>query len=144
MSRKKKIHRQQRRRLQRQKRDSQAENIVFDTAAVFTCATETAQDFVHQCESRIEDVEIDLTFTDLAKEIWAAHPARAKSLTDALIALAAEQQRYLALLEEFCDRFDALAADQALAHQHLDPVEPYRDLVRRRLFPDNPSDLVGS
>jgi hypothetical protein len=121
---------------QRKRQQRLQADVVQDTAAVFTCSTEIADDFAAQCESRREELEIDLAFNQVACEIWAGRLGRSQDLADALSALAAERQRHLDAIAELGRRLAALAADEALAHQHLDPVEEYRELVRQRLFPD--------
>ncbi len=118
----------------KQPEDARAD-VVADTAAVFTCSKEIADDFAYQCHSRAEDLEMDLDFTRVALDIWHDQPGQGSALTDLLTALAAERERHLAAILELGRRFDALAAQDI--HEHLDPAEKYRDYVRQRLFPDS-------
>jgi hypothetical protein len=121
------------RRKRQQKRASDNSDVIQDTAAVFTCFHETARDFAYQCESGSDDLEIDLAFNSLAYEIWQDHP-RARALAVALADFIAERRRHLEALADLGRRFDALAQQEL--HEHLDPPEKYRALVRDRLFPD--------
>lgn len=113
-------------------------DVIFDTAAVFTCAHEISEDFAGQCEQVQNEVEADLKFTALACEIWANRSGLAKQLTDTLADFAAERARHAAVLAALEKRFGALGADASF-DEHLDPVEPYRELVRQRIFPDHPT-----
>jgi hypothetical protein len=115
------------------KRLSDEDALVQDTAGVFTCVTKTAEDFAYQCDSACDDLEGDLVYNRLAHEIWSGHPDRAPALIEALAELAAERQRHLDALTALGQRFDQLAADDR--HDHLEPLQTYQELVRRRLFP---------
>jgi len=125
---------QRRRRHQReaQRRD----DVVHDTAARFTCAAETADDFAYQCAHALEELDIDLLFHRLALEIWNEPPGRARELVAALEELLAERLRYREALQRIGQRLQSLADDPSF-HIHLDPPEGYRELVRRRVFPDS-------
>ena len=115
------------------------EDLVKDTAGIFTCDVETANDFCDQCETRLQDLECDLAYNDLAHEIWAPESSRVGDLVAALAELAAERRRHESALADLLARFVALAADKP--HVHLDPPEKYRDLVRARIFakPSSPA-----
>ena len=122
---------------QRQKRQAQQqEDVVQDTAARFTCAAETADDFAYQCAHAQEALDIDLLFNRLALEIWKEHPAHAEALVAALEELLAERLRHRQTLQRLEQRLQGLADDPSF-HIHLEPIEPYRELVRSRVFPQS-------
>ncbi|HEX7116092.1 MAG TPA: hypothetical protein VF193_13250 [Steroidobacter sp.] len=126
------------RRQQAQSEAQQQKAVVEDTAARFTCAAETADDFAYHCTHAIEELDLDLLVHRLALEIWREHPDRAPALLEALEELLTERLRHRAMLERIGQRLQNLADDPAF-HIHLEPVEPYRDLVRSRLFPQPPT-----
>jgi hypothetical protein len=116
----------------KQQQEQKMDDVVQDTAARFTCSTETADDFAFHCHDRAADLDLDLTFARLAYEIWQDKPQ--PSLVAALADLVAEEQRHHDALVELGRRFDALVSEQG--HHHLDPPESYRPLIRQRLRPD--------
>jgi hypothetical protein len=125
--------------LRQQARKAQAANdVIQDTAAVFTCSKETAADFASQCERALDDLDVDLRFNQVAHELWAGRPGRAQELAAALAAFAQERERHIAALRQVQEQLQALVADESY-HEHLDPPEAYRDFVRQRLFPDSAS-----
>jgi len=113
-------------------KEPREDDVVRDTAAVFTCSSKTAADFAAQCNSQREDLACDIVFNRLAHEIWIGRPGRAEELAAALEELLAERERHEAKLAELGRRFGALAAEDL--HEHLDPPEAYSDLVRQRVF----------
>ena len=137
-SRKKNPSRSEQRRRREQRQVDDEKNIIIDTAATFTCSVHTAEDFAFQCERVREDVQIDVDFNRLAHEFWAEHTeGPGKELADALAAFLAERERFAAAVAALKPHFDRLAVEEG-EHQHLDPVERYRELVRLKLFPDHP------
>ena len=135
-------HPQQRRRREQREAERQ-NNVVQDTAARFTCAAETADDFAYQCTHAQEELDLDLLVHRLALEIWREHPDRAPALLTALEELLAERLRHRAALERIGHHLQALADDPA-SHIHLEPLERYRKLVRNRLFPEPPANSSAS
>jgi len=122
------------RRKDEQTEEVRYEDVVVDTAGQFTCSTKIADDFAYQARSRIEDLESDLAFNRVAVEIWKDRPGRAAVLAEALAAFLAERERYYEALVQLRDRFEVLARDESFQHEHLEPVEPFQDLIRRRVF----------
>lgn len=120
----------------RKRRAPQQDDVVLDTAARFTCAAETADDFAYQCVHAREALDIDLLFNRLALEIWNERPARAQALVTALDELLAERLRHRQALQRLEQRLQSLADDPDF-HIHLQPIEPYRELVRSRVFPQS-------
>jgi hypothetical protein len=116
------------------------DDLIVDTAATFTCSFETAHDFACQCSRTIDELETDVVFNRLAYEIWSGHPERMPELTAALADCLAERERHLTQLHQLEERFNAIATTDV--HNHLEPIEDYRKLVRERIFPDvtPPSD----
>lgn len=114
------------------------DDIIQDTAACFTCSRQIAEDFVAQCDSRLEDLEADIAFNRAAHKMWAGRPGRAEDLAQTLAAFVTEREREAAALTALRQRFAALATDE-LFHEHLDPVEQWRDFLRTTILPDPPS-----
>jgi len=131
------------RRQREQHEVAQQNNVVQDTAARFTCAAETADDFAYQCTRAQQELDLDLIVQRLALEIWREHPDRAPALLDAFEDLLAERLRHREMLERIGQRLQTLADDPAF-HIHLDSLEKYRDLVRSRLFPRPPAKSPSS
>ena len=137
MARNKSKHRREEKRFRRQQRDRQREeqdNVVLDSAATLTCAAETAADFADQCAHQEEELQLDLSFLNLALEIWGERPQPAtQPLLNALQELLQERQRHMQALNAIRAQLERLAEDPSL-HIHLDPIERYQQLVRDRLF----------
>jgi hypothetical protein len=108
------------------------DEIAEDTAAIFTCSDKIAADFATACRKALEDLETDLQFARLGLEMWRGRAGCAQALAEALSATLAEHERRREALVALCARFDALAADRSW-HEHLDPAETWRELVRERL-----------
>jgi len=130
-----KQHNRRARKTQQLQRQS---DVVHDTAARFTCAAETADDFAYQCTHALEELDINLLFNRLALEIWNEPPERAEPLVTALQELLAERLRHRDTLQRLGQRLQSLADDPAL-HIHLEPLDAYRELVRNRVFPEPPA-----
>ncbi len=128
----------------REQREAQRQNdVVHDTAARFTCAAKTADDFAYQCTHAQHELDLDLLVHRLALDIWREHPHRAPALLAALEELWTERLRHRERLEQLGQRLQTLADDPDL-HVHLEPLETYRELVRSRLFPKPPPDSSSS
>lgn len=134
---KKRIQKARNKRRQEQERPSW-DVVIQDTAACFTCSRQIAKDFVDQCDSRLEDLEADIAFNRAAHTMWAGRPGRARDLAETLAEFVTEREREAAALTALRQRFAALAADE-LFHEHLDPVEQWRDFLRSTILPDRPS-----
>jgi hypothetical protein len=112
----------------------QLENdVVEHSAAVLTCATEAAEEFVGMCGRSLEKLEDDLPYLRLALEIWAEHPELAQPLRHSLEELLQVLTGQCNSLKAIKQELERLAVDPA-PHVHLDPVERYHQLVRARLF----------
>jgi hypothetical protein len=137
MARNKGKHRREEKRFQRQQRDKQRQeqdNVVLDSAATLTCAAKTAADFAGQCADQGEELQLDLSFLNLALEIWGERPQPStQPLLSALQELLQERQRHMHALKALGAQLEQLAEDPSL-HIHLDPIERYQQLVRDRLF----------
>jgi hypothetical protein len=132
MSRKPKLSRTEKdRRKQARERQEQAA-LVQDTINCFGCSVETADDMAHQCESRLADIDVDLTFADLAHHVWAGRPGHGVLLDPLLAELVAEQERHAAAMAALALRFRAVA--ESAQHQHLDDDAIDPDYVRTMLF----------
>ena len=128
---KKKPNRAERQKRQENRAKTETEDLVYDTAGVFTCAFELANDFAWQCDNNIEDLESDTLFNQIAIEIWRDHTGPMKELPQVLTDLLAERDRHRAALSDLEVRFKTLA--DMNHHEHLEPIETYRQLVRERL-----------
>ena len=137
MARNKGKHRREEKRFRRQQRDRQRQeqdNVVLDSAATLTCAAKTAADFAGQCADQGEELQLDLSFLNLALEIWGERPQPStQPLLSALQELLQERQRHMHALKALGAQLEQLAEDPSL-HIHLDPIERYQQLVRDRLF----------
>lgn len=145
MSRAKKSTKDRRRR-QREKEASRAqqlEDVIADTAATFTCAAKTGSDFFNTCDRRLEAVDFDLTYGELANDIWRGRQGPERAIADALGEFVAELHRHMRALEAFAARFRDIADDEGM-HIHLEPIETYRGIVRAHLAPptDPPTGLA--
>jgi hypothetical protein len=109
------------------------DDVVEHSAAVLSCATEAADEFVGVCERSLETLEDDLAYLRLGLEIWAEHPQLARPLRVALQELLQVLTAHCKSLTDIKQELERLAADPA-PHIHLDPVERYHQLVRERLF----------
>jgi hypothetical protein len=127
-------------RSRREQQQQQQDDVVQHSAATLTCAAETAGDFGDQCAHDQEELALDLPFLRLALEIWREHPAPTQPLVAALEELLSERVRYQQALERIGQQLQHLAADPSL-HIHLEPLDGYRELVRKRLFPQ-PSETT--
>ena len=143
MARNKSKHRREDKRFRRQQRAKQRQeqdNVVLGSAATLTCAAETAAAFAGQCAQPEEELQLDLSFLQLAVEIWGEQPQpHTQPLLRALEDLLQERQRHMHALKALAARLGQLAEDPSL-HIHLDPIERYQQLVRERLFssPETP------
>lgn len=121
---------------QRDERTQLLDEVAQDTAARFTCSTEIADDFAAQCASDLDELESALAFNRVAVEMWTGQRGRAEDLAAALVDLLQERRRHFHAVLAIADRFNEICQDEAF-HQHLEPIEHYRDFVRRRLFDPN-------
>jgi hypothetical protein len=123
------------RRQQRHRQRQEQDNVVLDSAAILTCAAETAADFAGQCADQEEELQLDLSFLNLALQIWGERPdASTQPLLHVLQELLHERQRHMQALATLATQLKRLAEDPSL-HIHLDPIERYQQLVRDQLFP---------
>lgn len=120
--------------LSEKERRKQDDDLVQDTAAVFTCLTEIAEDFAYQCDDQSQNLEADIAFNKLALEMWRERKGPAEELVAILDALVDARERQRKILIELGKRFTALAAVDKKHQEHLGPPEAYRDLIRRRIL----------
>jgi hypothetical protein len=116
----------------------QDDDVVEHSAAVLTCATDAADEFVEVCEHYLEDLEVDLPYLRVALEIWAEHPELAQSLRNTLGELLQALSGHCQALKDIRQTLVRLAADPG-PPTHLEPLERYRRLIRERLFPATPA-----
>jgi hypothetical protein len=133
MSRKKKLSQGERRRFRRQ-RELDEEALIQDTAGLYACFFEAARTHVDLCKIRLEELDTATLFNRLAQEFWQNRPGRAAILHQALTDLLAEHLRYEDAIAKLEARFAALTDPEV--HDHLAPIEEYRELTRRRLYPE--------
>jgi len=141
MSRGKQLTKAEKRRRRGQSPQTSAETfdaLIRDTARVFTCALETAEDCATECERRRGDVDADLAYRRLAHDLWRERPGHVQTLAAAMADLITENERHRHAITALGRRFDTLAAQEDL-HEHLDSPEHYYDLVRTRLFETPPA-----
>jgi hypothetical protein len=112
------------------------DELARDTARVFTCLTETAADSATECERRLLDVDSDLNYRRVPLEIWRERTGPGQALASAMAALIAENERHRQVIAELFQRFEGIASQGI--HEHIAEPETYFELVRTRLFPDDP------
>jgi hypothetical protein len=141
MARKHRLSKAARERRREQHEKEHHDLIVRDTVASLRCPADTAADMKNHCHRRLQDIDVDLTFAELAQEVWRERPGHEElaSLIDALIA---EQHRHAKVMETLTPRFVALATADHEHHTDLEAgqVDPAR--VRYILF-TLPEDRAG-
>lgn len=126
----------QRRKAQQQERDRLEE--ITGLTAYLTCLDSLARQVADDCEIHVENLAFDLATSRLAAEFWTDHPA-AQDVVAMLTELETEHQRHCDALTALSDRLQSfLQTAGPLAHVHLRPTEPYRQLVETRLYPPTP------
>jgi hypothetical protein len=114
------------------------DDVAQDHAAVLTCSSKAAAEFIVIGEHYLKDLELDIPYLQVALEIWAEHPELAKPLRGSLEELLQALITHCQALKEINKKFERLAADPG-PHIHLDPVERYRRLISERLFSASPA-----
>lgn len=114
------------------------EEIIHQRAAIYRCPNSLADDFSLGCETLREDTAIEIDYVRVALEIWSGRTGRLADLAGALADLLTEHRRHDVALAALRDRFDAVAGEEAVPHEHIDPVEPIQDLLRAWVFYDPP------
>jgi hypothetical protein len=132
-----KPNKSQRQAAERRKQEQAASQIVAEireTAERFTCTSEVALTFAEQCAERLDETAYDLEQSRVALEIWAAARTsdNVKKVVELLSELAAEHERHLRTMASLGARLDEYAARDI--HEHLEPIQPFAELVYRRLF----------
>ncbi len=89
--------------------------------------------------SALKTLETDVEFNQVAVEMWSGRPGRAAELAEVLGALLQERRRQREVLSELHQRLESLAADDDF-HEHLDPVEQWKQFVHQRLFETPPQE----
>jgi hypothetical protein len=123
----------------RRQREAQRQNdVIQHTAAILTCAAQTAGELTEVCAHATEELVVELPFSHLALELWRAQPQAPPALLAAIQSLLAEQLRHQEALQRIAQQLRTLADDPSF-HIHLGSPETYRELVRSRLFPTPPA-----
>lgn len=138
-----KLSKTERQHRRKQRDDNELDELVDEMTGHFTCSYELAKDFAVQCEERQSGLDYDVAAARLAREFWSGQPGpRAQQVLALLAEFEAAAQRHFDLLADLSRRFDACADDHGHEdHEHLEPVDAYRERLRQRLFPDPaPSD----
>lgn len=105
------------------------EDAIRDTAAVFTCAHEMAEDCATECERRLGEIDLDLDYRRVAHDIWVGRTGRVEPLIAAMAELIAENQRHQKVMTGLFERFEALGKLDDF-HVHIDTPDKYLDIVR--------------
>lgn len=105
------------------------EDAIRETAAVFTCAHEMAEDCATECERRLDEIDLDLEYRRVAHGIWAGRTGRVQPLIAAMAELITENERHQKVMAELFQRFEALGALDDF-HEHIETPEKYLDIVR--------------
>jgi hypothetical protein len=104
--------------------------LVEDTVARVGCTVNTAEDMSAQCENRLEDIDVDLTFAWLAHDVWRDRTAGA-DLVKLIEELLAEQRRHGAAMHSLNERFLELCDRE---HEHIGDGEIDSAWVRKQIF----------
>jgi hypothetical protein len=115
----------------------QLDELARDTARAFTCSTETAEDCATECERRLSDVDADLNYRRVPHEIWRERGGSDEALACAMAELIVENERHRTIIAELFQRFEDIAAQKT--HEHIAEPDTYFQLVRTKLFPDDPA-----
>lgn len=113
------------------------DDLARDTARVFTSSYETAEDCATECERRLLDVDVDLNYRRVPHEMWRERTGPAQSLAAAMADLILENERHRQVIAELFQRFEGIAAQTM--HENIPEPDSYFELVRTRLFPDDPA-----
>ena len=113
------------------------DDVAQDNAAVLTCSSKAATEFIVIGEHYLKDLELDIPYLQVALEIWAEHPELAQPLRSTLEELLQALITHCQTLKDINEKFEQLAADPG-PHIHLDPVERYQRLIKERLFSPSP------
>lgn len=114
------------------------DDVAQDNAAVLTCSSKAATEFIVIGEHYLKDLELDIPYLQVALEIWAEHPELAQPLRRTLEELLQAFITHCQTLKDINKKFELLAADPG-PHIHLDPVERYQQLLKERLFSPSPA-----
>ncbi|MEY4577321.1 MAG: hypothetical protein RL701_2024 [Pseudomonadota bacterium] len=112
------------------------DDLARKAARVFASSYETADDCAAECERRLLDVDTDLHCRRVPHEMWRERTGPGQPLAAAMADLIVENERHRQVLAELFQRFQAFVAQTA--HETLAESESNFELVRTRLFPDNP------
>jgi len=113
------------------------DDVAQEHAAVLTCSTKAAAEFIVIGEHYLKDLELDIPYLQVALEIWAEHPDLAQPLRSTLEELLQAMITHCQALKDINEKFERLAADPG-PHIHLDQVDRYRRLLNDRLFSASP------
>ena len=102
--------------------------LIDETTRIFSCFTEITHDFLHQCANAAQDVASDIDYNRLAIQMWTGGPGRASDLVEVLTDFLALRERHQTALASLRPRLAALLSTPA--HDHLDDVDRWRDLIR--------------
>jgi hypothetical protein len=128
----KKLSRSERQKRKEIRAKQESEELVELTAQTFTCAHEIAIDFAFQCRDQIIDLDGEIIFNEIALEIWnQQHSPSTTSLVKVMKDLLTERDRYRKKLSELETQFNQII--ELNLHEHLEPIDPYIELVRARL-----------
>ena len=120
------------------------DKVVDNTTAAFTSSHGVARDFLLYCYEELERMDMNLEFGQVAHEIWAGRPGPGPATVAAIAQYIAACQRHRDGLLALRPRFATLLEDHI--NEHIQPVEPCRELIRRRLFtaPESEGSDLGS
>ena len=108
------------------------EQVVRETAAIFTCSSQMTHEFVHQCDDNMDNLVCDLDYTRLALQMWRGRGGHVDMVTAVLADLLAARERHRAEIAQFRQRLTDL---MAVPHdEHLQPVEDWLPLVRKHII----------
>jgi hypothetical protein len=105
--------------------------LIADTLATFTCATQIAHDFLHQCVDELESLDCQIDYNQLALQMWGSS-AHAQDLVSVLSDYLAARMHHRDALTLLRQRLTSLTATPN--HQHLEPADWHDAVSKRVLF----------
>lgn len=132
MSRRKKVPHGRRKSTHRPLTEPQrTEQLIADTLATFTCATQITHDFLHQCVDELESLDCQTDYNRLAIQMWVGSSDHAADLVSVLSDYLAARVRHRDTLTTLRQRLTTLLATPN--HHHLDP-SVWREAVSKQVL----------
>jgi hypothetical protein len=145
MSRKPKRKSHEKKRAKVHSRQQEENDLVAEMVAELGCSTATAREMLAQCNCRLDEIEIDLSFTDVARHLWQGRPGCGEELTFLIDELTAEQQRHATVMKALGARLQSVVDANDHEHREINGAEV--EYIRRSLVAppeDRPEPVVDA